>query len=228
MARYKKGSRAREEDVYDNSKLQRAWINPQLARAKYPPDNVLRSEYSRLRDIAQKRWKRLKGKPEAEETYMQHPSGFPTLKEIGRSRTELVRALGDLDRFLMSHRGSVSKIHESNKKTIKALRKKGINVTDSDLREYGKFMNRIKKIYGIGDDSLGSDLVADLWSEIKDEGGITADELKRRLDQIKLEATKIERNRIGKTGHRQSYGVKQAKQALSDAKETKKRSRRKR
>ena len=67
----------------------------------------LRREYSALRDIAQKRLKRMAGKPEAKETYAQHPGGFPKIREL-EDRGDLVKALIDVSSFLTARRGSLS------------------------------------------------------------------------------------------------------------------------
>ena len=209
MARYKGGSRAREEDVYNPSKLREEWITPQLAKAKYPSDAVLRSEYSRLRSIAMKRLGRMQGKAETAETLAQHAEGFPTLKEIGSDRADVVTALSDLSRFLSAKRSSISGIRESNKRITAALQAKGINVSQKDLKEYGKFMNRMKRAFGVGSGSYGSQRVADAWNELKARGKISKKEMQKALDQAKIDIEKENRRRIG--AHRKSYNARKAR-----------------
>ncbi len=209
MARYKGGSRAREEDVYNPSKLREEWITPQLAKAKYPSDAVLRSEYSRLRSIAMKRLGRMQGKAEAAETLAQHAEGFPTLKEIGTDRADVVTALSDLSRFLSAKRSSISGIRESNKRITAVLQAKGINVSQKDLKEYGKFMNRMKRAFGVGSGSYGSQRVADAWNELKARGKISKKEMQKALDQAKIDIEKENRRRIGK--HRKSFNARKAR-----------------
>lgn len=211
MARYKGGGRARQEDVYDPNKLREEWITPQLAKAKYPSDAVLRSEYSRLRSIAMKRLSRMQGKAEAAETLAQHAEGFPTLKEIGSDRADVVTALGDLSRFLSAKRSSISGIRESNKRITAALQAKGINVNQKDLKDYGKFMNRMKRAFGVGSGSYGSQRVADAWNELKARGKISKKEMQKALDQAKIDIEKESRRRIGK--HRKSYNARKARTA---------------
>ncbi len=211
MARYKGGGRARQEDVYDPAKLREEWITPQLAKAKYPSDQVLRSEYSRLRSIAMKRLQRMEGKSEAQETLAQHAEGFPTLKEIGPDRSDVVTALGDLSRFLSAKRSSISGIRESNKRITAALQAKGINVSQSDLKEYGKFMNRMKRAFGVGEGSYGSQRIADAWNELKQKGRVTQSDMKKALDKAKIDIEKESRRRIG--GHRKSFNARKARSA---------------
>lgn len=209
MARYKGGSRAREEDVFNPSKLREEWITPQLAKAKYPSDAVLRSEYSRLRSIAMKRLGRMEGKAEAAETLAQHAEGFPTLKEIGSDRADVVTALSDLSRFLSAKRSSISGIRESNKRITSALQAKGINVSQKDLKEYGKFMNRMKRAFGVSGGSYGSQRIADAWNELKSKGRVSKKDMQKALDQAKIDIEKENRRRIGK--HRKSFNARKAR-----------------
>ena len=56
MARYKKGASARDFDLFGH-KLPFYAIQPSLVKAHAVSDETLKSEYTRLRDIAQKRLK---------------------------------------------------------------------------------------------------------------------------------------------------------------------------
>lgn len=215
MSRYKGGSRSREEDVFDNTKLRPEWVTPQLARAKYPSDAVLRSEYSRIRAVAQKRLARMANKEEAQETYSQHAGGFPTLAEIGNDRAELVAALGDLTNFMLSKRNSISSIRESNSLTLATLQSHGINVNKSDLREFGKFMNRMKRAFGVGEGSYGSQRIADAWNEIKSRGKMSKSDMQKLMDQAKIDIEKESRRTIGT--HRSSFTVRQARAGVRRA-----------
>lgn len=199
MPRYKKGAKSKEEDIYNPDKLRREWINPQLARAKFPSDAVLRSEYSRLRSAAMKRLTRMAGKPEAAETYNQFAEGFPTLAEVGKSRESVVMALSEISVFLDMKRNSISAIREINRKTIQTLQEHGINVNKQDLYQYGKFMNRIKRVFGVGNGSYGSQLIADAWNEIKTRGRISKKEYEEILKKVKIDIEKENRRRIGKS-----------------------------
>ena len=73
------------------------------------PEKELRKEYSRLRDIAMKRLKRLSKDPIAgtSDIYKEFSAGFPTLKEIGNMRFLLERQMADVARFVRSEGSTV-------------------------------------------------------------------------------------------------------------------------
>lgn len=73
------------------------------------PTKELRKEYTRLRDIAQKRIKRLGLDPVAgtSDIYKEFSGGFPTLKGIGKDRQALEQAMADVSRFVRSEGSTV-------------------------------------------------------------------------------------------------------------------------
>lgn len=73
------------------------------------PYKELRKEYSRLRDIAMKRLKRLSKDPIAgtSDIYKEFSAGFPTLKEIGDMRFLLEQQMADVARFVRSEGSTV-------------------------------------------------------------------------------------------------------------------------
>ena len=178
---YKGGARARDFDLF-GSDLRFEWISPQLARATAISDKTLRSEYSRLRSIANKRLQRMAGKPEAEGTYNQYPGGFPKLK--GMSRADVVRNLSRVTDFLVAERGSLSGIHYSNKKIAKSLKEKGINVPADQIAKFGTFMNAMKKALGINRGEYGSYQIAELWNELFQKGKISQSKFEKRVKEV--------------------------------------------
>jgi len=193
--RYIGGSKARSSDVF-NYLLPEEDINPSLIYNENYSDKLLRQEYTRLRDIAQKRMKRMIGKPEALETVNQLQGGFPTIKQLKQSATspddlrqKLVYQLQQEKRFLTAKRGSLSGIRNVNKQTIESLQKRGIPVKKEDLYEYGKFMEMMRKAYGIRGRKKGikeewSDLVADMWKNLNEKGQITEKDFKEAYKEI--------------------------------------------
>ena len=82
------------------------------------PDKELRKEYSRLRDIAQKRIKRLGKDPIAgtSDIYKEFAGGFPTLKNIGTDRRVLEQSMADIARFVRSESSTVGGAREAFKR----------------------------------------------------------------------------------------------------------------
>lgn len=161
-------------------------IDLQLIKAYRVEDKTLRSEYSRLRAIANKRIQRMEGKPIAEATYERIPGLFPTVR--GMNREQVVHELIRLTRFLNAERGSLSGIKESNKKIQKGLAEKGIIVPDDQLRNFGSFMNAMKKALGAGNPDYDSGQTANLWQDLFNKGKISGAEFERRVKDLMREA----------------------------------------
>lgn len=180
--RYSKGAKARDYDLFYDSPIKPKQISPQLVIAHAITDETLRSEYSRLRSIANKRLQRMAGKPEAEGTYNQYPGGFPKLK--GMSRADVVRNLSRVTDFLVAERGSLSGIYYSNKKIAKSLKEKGINVPADQIAKFGTFMNAMKKALGINRGEYGSYQIAELWNELFQKGKISQSKFEKRVKEV--------------------------------------------
>jgi hypothetical protein len=73
------------------------------------PDSQMRKEYTRLRDIAQKRLKRLSQDPISgtSDVYKEFAGGFPTIKAMRGDRKALEQALADVARFVRSKGSTV-------------------------------------------------------------------------------------------------------------------------
>jgi len=181
MARYKKGASARDFDLF-GQKLPFFSIHPGLVKAHAVSDETLRSEYTRLRDVAQKRLKRMAGKPEAQETYAQHPGGFPKIREL-EGRGDLVKALIDVSSFLTARRGSLSGIQATNKQIIKSMARKGVSVRKEDLRNYGNFMNTMRKLYHFEQGSFASEQFQELWSKLNESGNVTQAQYEKAMKE---------------------------------------------
>lgn len=78
------------------------------------PEKELRAEYTRLRDIAQKRIKRLSQDPIAQTSsvYREFEHGFPRMRDI-LSRGGLERAMADVARFVRARSSTVTGARES-------------------------------------------------------------------------------------------------------------------
>ncbi len=123
------------------------WYTPSNLKAALENDNekAVRKEYTRLRDIAQKRLKRLKAAGyEDTEAYRKNINHYPTLKEI-KTKSELAQRLSDLSRFIKSELSTVSGIKERERKTLESLSEHGYGfVNEGNLSDFGDFMEQYR------------------------------------------------------------------------------------
>lgn len=104
----------------------------------------LRREYTRLRNIAQKRIIRLKEDPllkRLENVKDAISTGFPTLKEIGRSSTALIGHLAELRAFLTKEESTVYGARRKFERNVRKARKAaGDFVNEETYPDFDRFM----------------------------------------------------------------------------------------
>ena len=104
----------------------------------------LRREYTRLRNIAQKRIVRLRADPllkRLENVKDAISTGFPTLKEIGRSSTALAGHLAGLRAFLTKEESTVYGARRKfERNVLKAREAVGDFVNDGNYPDFYRFM----------------------------------------------------------------------------------------
>ena len=100
---------------------------------------MIREEYSRLRDIAQKRLKRL---GEAEPESYAYTSNVGRYKPVRELTTEQAREqLTDLAKFIAAKTGTVRGIRQQRTKAVKTLRERGYtSITQNNIKLFGEFM----------------------------------------------------------------------------------------
>lgn len=113
-------------------------------------EREVRAEYTRLRDIAQKRVKRM-GKSEfsKSETYQQFGQGFKKLKDLDKS--QLATALHELQKFVSSKKSTLKGQREAQRKTIETLKESGIDVNKKNYWAFWSVMHEMrsrKVLYG--------------------------------------------------------------------------------
>lgn len=111
---------------------------------------AMRREYTKMRDIAQKRIQRL-GKSEFSESkaYTEHRKGFKKLSEI--SPENFAKAFSELSKFVAAKASSVSGQKAIRQKTIETWNKQGIPLTKENYNRTIKIleeMRRRKIVYG--------------------------------------------------------------------------------
>lgn len=135
------------------------WYQPAKLRAEMKAGNMaaIRKEYTRLRDISQKRLKRM-GNSMFKDTqmYKRNVNHYPLLKSI-QSEAELAARLSDLSWFIMSQTSTVSGMNAKMNKSLKTLHEHDYNfVTKENFISFGKFMEeyrfqKLDETYDSGD-----------------------------------------------------------------------------
>lgn len=119
------------------------WYSPVFLRHLLSTGEAakVRKEYTRLRDISQKRLKRLAAAGLADtEVYKKNVNHYPKLKDI-KSANELSARLSDLARFIKSERSTVSGFKTVMEKSIKTLHEHGYTfVTKENYKDFAEFM----------------------------------------------------------------------------------------
>ena len=112
--------------------------------------SAMRKEYSRMRDIAEKRIKRL-GESEftTSKALREHPEGFTKLKDI--DARDLPKAFSELSKFMSAKGSSVTGQRQIREKTIRTWQEQGLNLNQKNYDKTIKIleeMRRRKIVYG--------------------------------------------------------------------------------
>lgn len=111
---------------------------------------AMRREYTKMRDIAQKRIQRL-GKSEFSESkaYTEHRKGFKKLSELNTAN--FAKAFSELSKFVTAKASSVSGQKAIRQKTIETWNKQGIPLTKENYNRTIKILEEMRKrkiVYG--------------------------------------------------------------------------------
>lgn len=154
------------------------WYIPTKIKAEIQENRAaVRKEYTRLRDISQKRLKRLKAAGlDDTQVYLRNYKHYPKLKDI-KSDSELAARLSDLARFITAKGSTVSGQKDIMKKSLSTLHDTGYTfVNESNFRDFGKFMEEYRN--QMLDMSYDSGDAADLYGVV----------VKHQLDPEKVKA----------------------------------------
>ena len=137
---------ARGKLNYSEDFYQPSAIRNYMCEGGKEAEKAVRKEYTRLRDIAQKRLKRMGATMWAEtQTYQRNVNHYPKLKDI-QSPSELAARLSDLSRFIEAQTSTVSGMEQQMKKSLKTLHENGyMFVTRENYLDFGKFMEEYRK-----------------------------------------------------------------------------------
>ena len=103
---------------------------------------AIKTEYTRLRDIAHKRIQRL-GKSEFKKTaaYMAHKGDFPKLRDL--DPRDIPAAMAEMVKFLNAKTSTVSGQRSKRSKTIRAWQEQGLDLNE---KNYNKVMAVMKEM----------------------------------------------------------------------------------
>ena len=121
--------------------------------------STMRSEYTRMRDVAQKRIKRLEKQFPSSKAVTSHPSGFPKLRDI--DPRDFAKAFADLAKFVRAKGSTVTGQKQIKEKTIKTWQDQGLNLNAGNYDKTIKILEEMRRQHIV----YGSDKVVEL-SEI--------------------------------------------------------------
>ena len=110
---------------------------------------TMRAEYTRMRDVAQKRIKRLGQQFPESKAYQSHAKGFPKLKEL--DPRDFAKAFSELAKFVKAKGSTVTGQKEIKNKTIKTWQDQGLNLNQKNYDKTIKILEEMRKqkiVYG--------------------------------------------------------------------------------
>lgn len=174
------------------------------------PQNEIKKEYTRLRDILNKRIRRINKSDFAGQGISgQFPQGLPKLADIAPE--DLPYLLQQAATALNSRGGSLKGLQMRQSETVKSLRERGYtNITDSNIRAFANFMDEardrgLEKIYGsdtiatMYDSTVALDISPEAimqdfawWLDNIDMAETKAAEMRERGENVTAEAIRNE------------------------------------
>lgn len=149
---------------------------------------TLRSEYTRMRDVAQKRLKRLGQTYSESQTYQQKQAGFAKLRDI--DQRNLAKAFSELAKFVRASTSTVTGQRRAQEKTTATLNKAvGAGTDETGYTQAGvtkenywrviKILNKVRKLKVAR--VYGSDKIVTLAETTL---GFTSDQFDKVLDNL--------------------------------------------
>ena len=110
---------------------------------------TMRAEYTRMRDVAQKRIKRLGKQFPESKAYQSHKQGFAKLKDL--DPRDFPKAFAELAKFVKAKGSTVTGQKEIKQKTIKTWQDQGLNLNQKNYDKTIKILEEMRKqkiVYG--------------------------------------------------------------------------------
>lgn len=111
--------------------------------------STMRTEYTRMRDAAQKRLKRLAKQFPESKAVQSHPKGFPKLKDL--DPRDFPKAFAELAKFLRAKGSTVTGQRQIKEKTMKTWQDQGLPVNEKNYNAVIKVLEEArnrKLVYG--------------------------------------------------------------------------------
>lgn len=105
--------------------------------------SAMRSEYTRMRDVAQKRIKRLGEQMSQTKAYQNNRGGFPKLKDI--DSRDFPKAFAELAKFVKAKGSSVTGQKQIRRKTIKSWQEQGLDLNEENYDMTIKILEEMRK-----------------------------------------------------------------------------------
>ena len=110
---------------------------------------AMRSEYTRMRDAAQKRLKRLEKQFPESKAVQQHQNGFRKLRDM--DPRDLPKAMAELKKFMTAKSSTVTGQKQIKEKTIATWKKQGLDLNPKNYNTVIKILEEMRKrkiVYG--------------------------------------------------------------------------------
>ena len=110
---------------------------------------TMRAEYTRMRDVAQKRIKRLGKQFPESKAYQSHKQGFAKLKDL--DPRDFPKAFAELAKFVRAKGSTVTGQKQIKEKTIKTWQDQGLNLNSKNYDKTIKILEEMRKqkiVYG--------------------------------------------------------------------------------
>lgn len=146
---------------------------------------TMRSEYTRMRDVAQKRLHRLEKQFLESRALQSHPEGFPKLKSI--DPRDFPKAFAELAKFVKAKGSTVTGQKQIKEKTIKTWQDQGLNLNNRNYDKTIKIleeMRRQKIVYGSDKVVELADTMLELDDQQTDEWLDHLDTLLQHTDEL--------------------------------------------
>ena len=111
--------------------------------------SAMKEEYTRMRDVAQKRLKRLGDSFSESKAYREHRDGFLKISEI--DPRDLPKAFSDIAKFLKAKASSASGQRDIRRKTIETWQEQGLNLNQKNYDKAIRILEELRKrklVYG--------------------------------------------------------------------------------
>ena len=140
--------------------------------------STMRSEYTRMRDVAQKRIKRLAKQFPESKAYQSHAKGFAKLKDL--DPRDFPKAFAELAKFVRAKGSTVTGQKQIKEKTIKTWQDQGLNLNSKNYDKTIRILEEMRKQKIV----YGSDKAVELAESMLDLDDQQTNEWLQHLDDM--------------------------------------------